>query len=69
MKTPTTLKSAIKAGYVIKKIDYANSKKCRVDLEPRFYDQTMKPGLSFWMSSTYIKREYNSEFQTYGILR
>lgn len=69
MKTPQNLKSAIDSGYIIKKIDYANSIDCRVDLEPRFYDQTKKAILSFWLKSSYIKREYYSAYQTKGIFR
>ena len=69
MKTPQTLKAALDAGYVIKKIDYANSKKCRVDLEPRFYDQTKKALLSFWMTSKHVKRVYPGSYQSKGIFR
>jgi len=69
MKTPKTLKNAIDNDYVIYKIDYANSKQCRVDLKQRFYDQSKKTILSFWINSKYVSRNYPTIYQSKGIFR
>lgn len=64
MNTPKTLKSALESGYRLKKMNYKNSSKCRVDVEPRFYKAGMKAILSFWISSAYIKRTYPKFYNT-----
>lgn len=64
--TPKTLKSAIESDYVISRINYSGSAKCRVDVKPRFYRSGMKAILSFWISSKYVARNYPRAFEAAG---
>lgn len=64
MATPKTLNSALNSGYKLRKLNYKTSKKCRVDVEPRFYKAGMKAILSFWISSAYFKRNYPTFYST-----
>lgn len=65
MTTPKTLKSAIANGYIIEKIQYANTPKCRVDLKPRFYNHGMPAYLSFWINTKFVARNYPNTFNKY----
>jgi hypothetical protein len=58
MAKPKTLKEALENGYVIKSIYARGSKKCRVDVKPRFYKSGMKAVISYWLTSDYVKRTY-----------
>ena len=63
MKTPKTLKSAIANGYIIEKIQYANTPKCCVDLKPRFYKPGMPAYLSFWINTKFVARNYPNAYE------
>jgi len=66
MKTPRTIKSAIENGYIITNIMNKGSKKCRVDLKPRFYKEGMKAIIGFWVSSAYVRRTYPTAFEKFN---
>lgn len=62
--TPRTLSAALKAGYIIQDVKIGNYGKSRVDVKPRFYNQGMKAVLSFWLSTSYVARNYPNSYRT-----
>lgn len=56
MNTPRNIASAQREGYVIKRINYKESTRVLVIMEPRFYNYGMKAQVSFWTGRNYAKR-------------
>jgi hypothetical protein len=59
--TPRNLKHALESDYVIKDIAHAGNKKCLVKVSPRFANAGKK-STSFWMTTTYMKKQYPRQF-------
>ena len=57
------LKQALQNGYKLTKIYSKGSKRIRVDVTPRFYQNGMKAILSFWLTDKYIKKTYPSFYE------
>jgi hypothetical protein len=64
MTTPRNLSEALKQGFEIKKILYANSKNCRVDLQRRNFQSDAVNFVAFWMNTKLLKTRLGvSEFE------
>lgn len=57
------LKTAIANDYLIEKILYAGSDKCRVDVKSRFPKANGKNFFSYWLCSKYVARNYPKAFE------
>lgn len=56
MTTPRSIAAAQRKGYVVKRINYKESSKVLMIMQPRWYNPGMKAQISFWVSRNYAKR-------------
>lgn len=65
MAKPRTVKEALNKDFIVTKIYSKGSKKIRVTLKPRFYNNESISFIDFWIDRDFFKRTYSRIYDSF----